>query len=707
MGNHENLIGRILGGRYKIKSIVGEGGMSVVTLAEDLQTNTDVTVKLLSLHDDKEQNASQRFINEAKAVSMLSHPNIVSVYGVSLEGEEKYIVMEYINGITLKEYLDKKTRLEWREAVHYVNQVLSALSHAHSKGIIHRDIKPENVMLMRDGSIKVIDFGIAKLPDAKSLTVIDKAIGTVNYISPEQASGSGSTEKSDIYSTGIMLYELVTGQLPFVSSSSVAVAMMHVSSEPASPTSLCDSIPRGLEQTIIKAMMKSPERRFGTALAMHKALEYLLAHPETVFKDSVVLGADGKPITGTGASASNGNNTVIGPGISGAHTKVPSYDDDAEKPDDDDDDEYSYVKPAKPSMLAIILGVTLAFFTVLVLFTFFAWNRFGDIFVSETPRDSAADTIVVPNLEDAEFTDALLASLIETGFDVEVNYTVSTEVEPHRIISQEPLAESTRKKNADGVKLVLYVSRSTSQIILPDYKHYEKENAKLDLETKGLRTKYEYKNSESVIRNHVISTSPEKGSAVFEGDTVTIIVSGGPSDVKAKIPKSVVGMPHDAAVKLLTNLDINSERCSEAEEEFSETVAQGCVIRTVPAAGTEVSVINDSVKLIISKGKEPVPEVEQPAPLPEEVQTPSEPEAVIPEPSTEATPPAESGNEPAGTPSAEQAPVITETPAEATPEVVPEAPSEAVTDTAVVPEPVPEVTATPEVTETSAEAVVQ
>lgn len=616
MENHENLIGKILGERYRIESIVGEGGMSVVMRAYDAVESKDVTIKLLNLKNNSDQNAVERFINEAKAVALLCHPNIVSVYDISLDGPSKFIVMEYIKGITLKKYLDKKGRLEWREAVHYINQILAALSHAHEKGVIHRDIKPENVMLMRDGSIKVIDFGIAKLPDSKSLTVIDKAIGTVNYISPEQASGHGSTEKSDIYSTGIMLYELVTGQLPFVSASSVSVAMMHVSSEPAMPSSICDSIPTGLEQIIIKAMMKSPDKRFGSATAMKKALEYLLEYPTTIFKENSAVGADGKPILSTGAVQNIGNNTVITEEISPDNRDEDasiSEDDEEyaenergnndEDDDDENEDEYSYVKPSKPSMLPIVLGVTAAFFTIAILFAVLAFNKFGSIVTSDTPRDSEINTLTVPNLIDKEYSQELYNELTEMGFNVTVKEVSNVKVENGHIISQEPLALSKRKKKENGVQLTLEVSRGSSELYLDDYTHYHKGGARITLEGLGLNVKIEEEHHDTVIIDHIIRTSPESGDAVFEGDTITLYVSKGPKDLLVKIPESILGLNYDRAEYILQDYGIKVDQ--ERGAEYSDEYEKDMVIGTEPAIGSMVSVNNDKVKIILSKGSTP------------------------------------------------------------------------------------------------------
>ncbi len=624
MENHENLIGKILGGRYKIEDIVGEGGMSVVMKAYDALKMREVTIKLLSVKNTADQNAVERFTNEAKAVALLSHPNIVSVYDVSLEGASKYIVMEYISGITLKEYLDRKGRLSWPEAVHYTNQVLAALSHAHEKGVIHRDIKPENVMLMRNGSIKVIDFGIAKLPDSKSLTVIDKAIGTVNYISPEQASGHGSTEKSDIYSTGIMLYELVTGQLPFVSASSVSVAMMHVSSEPAMPSSICDSIPTGLEQIIIKAMMKDPERRFGSAIAMKKALEYLTAYPATIFKEKNATGPDGKPILSTGAPTNNGNNTVITSEISPLDEDEEEQENnnadtngDYDNADDinEEDDEYGYSKPRGSSMLPIVLGVTLAFFTVVAVFFMLLYNKAKDadsdsglgaalsLFNTKDHRD-ANDALVVPDLLGKEYTNELRDELQKEGFRLDVKEVFNEKVQAGHIVSQTPLGGSTKKKNADGVLISLEVSQGISEIVLDNYDHCNAASIKLDLEDLGLRVKIEKEFHESVIKGHIIRTEPGAKSILFEGDTVTLFVSTGPEDLLVEIPETVLGLTYDKAEYLLQDMGLNVD--SERGYAYSDEYPADTIMGTEPAIGTEVSVNTDKVKLIISKGNNPM-----------------------------------------------------------------------------------------------------
>lgn len=575
MDNHENYIGKLFDKRYLVESIVGEGGMALVMKAKDTTNGKTVTVKLLT---DNEKTAVERFTIEAKAVALLSHKNIVSVHDIHLEGDAKYIVMEYISGITLKEYFDKKGKLEWHEAVHYINQVLEALEHAHSKGVIHRDIKPENVMLLRNGEVKLIDFGIAKLPDSKSITVIDKAIGTVNYISPEQASGRPSSEKSDIYSTGIMLYQFVTGSLPYVSDSSVSVAMMHVSSEPPMPTSLCKTLPIGLEQIIIKAIMKSPERRFGSAQAMRKSLEYLLLNPEIKFKEKVVLGSDGKPITGTGASENKNK------------TNIKNHVEENEMRADEEQ--------GRTSMLPIILGVTLAFFTVAVISLLVAMNKFGIVdLLSLEPRDNEENTVIIPQLVGETYTQWLSDELTGDGYLLEVKYVTNIEAEKDEIISQEPSAKSERKIMENGIPLTLYVNTGSSEILLDDYRITDEREATFVLEELGLHTKVIEEFSDTVINGYVIRTEPSAGTVLKVGDTVTLYVSKGQEKNTVKMP-NIIGMTVSQAERELVKKGISvSSRSYAPSDEYPDGIVIGVSINE----GELVTPRFTSVDITISK----------------------------------------------------------------------------------------------------------
>ena len=276
-------VGQVFDGRYKIERTVGEGGMAVVFEATDLLTNRKVAVKMLKDSVAGNTQAIKRFIIESKAVAMLNHENIVKVYDISVRGEHKYIVMELLKGITLRKYMENKGVLSWQETVAFSEQILSALSHAHMKGVIHRDIKPQNIMLLEGGFVKVTDFGIAKIPKAETLTMADKAIGTVFYLSPEQAQCKKIDLRSDLYSLGVMMYEMATGRMPFTADTPAVVIYQHITKAPVPPSQINPSIPIGLEQIILCAMEKNPDDRYHSAPQMLRHLSRLRQDPSVVF----------------------------------------------------------------------------------------------------------------------------------------------------------------------------------------------------------------------------------------------------------------------------------------------------------------------------------------------------------------------------------------------------------------------------------------
>ena len=264
----ENYVGKRLDGRYEVQEIIGVGGMAVVYKAYDSIDDRVVAVKILKDEFLANEEFRRRFKNESKAIAVLSHPNIVKVFDVSYGDRLQYIVMEYIEGITLKEYIEQVKTVSWKESIHFITQILRALQHAHDKGIVHRDIKPQNIMLVQNGNIKVTDFGIARFSRSETRTMSDNAIGSVHYISPEQARGDITDDKADIYSVGVVLYEMLTGQVPFQSDTSVSVAIMQLQAEPRRPTDINNSIPSGLEQITMRAMQKKVEDRYQSAAEM-------------------------------------------------------------------------------------------------------------------------------------------------------------------------------------------------------------------------------------------------------------------------------------------------------------------------------------------------------------------------------------------------------------------------------------------------------
>ena len=281
----DNLIGKKLDGRYLIESLIGVGGMANVYKGRDVRTGNQIAVKVLKEEFLDNEELVRRFKNESKAISILNHPNIVKVYDVSVTDQLQYIVMEYIDGITLKEYLKQRNgALTWKEVVHFATQVLSALDHAHSKGIVHRDVKPQNIMLQADGSIKMMDFGIARFSRAQSQTVSDKAIGSVHYISPEQAKGDHTDARTDIYSVGVMMYEMLSGKLPFDGTGAVSIAIMQISEKPKPLAEVAPNIPVGLRQITEKAMEKDPADRYQSAQEMLDAIAAFRRDPSISFE---------------------------------------------------------------------------------------------------------------------------------------------------------------------------------------------------------------------------------------------------------------------------------------------------------------------------------------------------------------------------------------------------------------------------------------
>ena len=277
-------INAVFDGRYQIKDTVGVGGMAVVYEAIDLKTGETVALKMLKESISDNPQALRRFINESKAVAMMDHANIVKILDVSVKTEHKFIVMEYIKGITLREYMNKKHKLSWQEATAFIAQILQALDHAHMRGVIHRDIKPQNIMIMEGGFIKVTDFGIAKLPNAETVTMIDHAVGTIYYISPEQARGKKIDSRSDIYSLGVMFYEMLVDELPFIAETSYAIMTKHINEAPVPPRQHVPQLPVGIEQIILCAMEKEPNHRYQNALQMLRHIYRIQQNPTTVFQ---------------------------------------------------------------------------------------------------------------------------------------------------------------------------------------------------------------------------------------------------------------------------------------------------------------------------------------------------------------------------------------------------------------------------------------
>lgn len=538
MENYEKYVGMIFDGRYRIQRIIGLGGMAVVFEAEDLLMHRTVAVKMLKEGVGDDATSVKRFINESKAVSMLSHPNIVSIYDVSVREDLKYIVMEHIRGITLKNYMSRKGKLPVREAVSFTEQILCALDHAHSKGIIHRDIKPQNIMLLKNGMIKVADFGIAKLPSAETVTVTDKAIGTVYYISPEQASGKPIDPRSDLYSVGVMLYEMVTGTLPFSADSPVSVALMQIHNTPRPPRALCPELPLGLQQIILRAMEKDLDRRYQSAREMLRHIVALKNNPDTIFN------------------------------LSGA-----------QKEEEEEDPMPMRKRKEKATMLPIITGVLTAFLLVGAVTGFYIMSR-----VIKAQKADAAQTIKVENFVGQVYNEEMQASM-PAEYHVTVEYRYDEESEPDTILEQDPKPGEQRNVIAGKqyCELTLTLSRGAQSFALENYAILDARMVSLEMERLGLKSTVTEEYNDTVLEGYVIRTEPAAGETVTSGDMITLVVSKGQKVEYVSVP-DFRGMARADALRLLYSTPLSLGKVTYVKSELEE----GSVVSQSRPVGTQV-----------------------------------------------------------------------------------------------------------------------
>lgn len=547
----EKYVGQVFDGRYRIQKIIGIGGMAVVFEAEDFVMKRTVALKLLKDEINNDVQSVRRFINESRAVAMLNHPNIVAIYDVTVKDDLKYIVMENIRGITLKSYMNRKGVLNVKEALSFTEQILMALEHAHSKGIIHRDIKPQNIMLLRNGTIKVADFGIAKLPDVNETQEEQnkKAIGTVYYISPEQASGKPIDARSDLYSLGVMLYEMVTGRLPFRSEQLLNVAKMQVNEKPVPPSKRNAAVPKGVEQLILCAMEKDPAKRFQSAKEMLRVVTQLKNNPQ-------------------------------------ANIKLLKH-----KPEKD--------KKKRPerqsrSMLPVIAGVATAF---LITFSIAAFYVFSQLIIGD--EDSQAQEISVRDFVGMTWSDAFAQDVGEDYYTFEVQYQFSETEEKGKILSQEPKAGESRKviPGEQFCQVTLYVSQGVDEFKLEDYSIEEYREVELALDSRGLNYTVEEQYHDTIISGYVISTSPAAGSSVKAGDTITLYVSLG-QEVRNTIVPNVVGMGEQEAMHTLLGNNISLGKVTYQQSDLPE----GTVISQSKNPLTEVPIGSTKIDLVVSAG---------------------------------------------------------------------------------------------------------
>lgn len=520
-------IGKKLDGRYEITELIGIGGMADVYKAVDIIEDKIVAVKILKNEFSDDEEFLRRFRNESKAIAVLSHPNIVKIYDVGFTEKIQFIVMEFIDGITLKEFIEQQGVLKWKDAIHFIIQILRALQHAHDRGIVHRDIKPQNIMLFPDGTIKVMDFGIARFAREEGKTLSDKTIGSVHYISPEQARGDITDEKSDIYSVGVMLYEMLTGQKPFDGENPVSVALMHMQTKAKNPREVNDTIPEGLEEIVVRAMQKDASKRYQSASEMIKDIEEFKRNPSIVFEYKYL------------SSNTDGDTKYFAPVSPKANTEKTGRQsmknkraEQIEEFEDDEEEETSrssYLVPVLTAIAAAVMIIAAFFITYILINTI-------------TP----GEVIDMPNLVGMNYNEAK-AQYGET-FNIELLGTDYSELDKDLIFEQNREAGTKVKKRTT---IQVKVSKGVRMISVPDVYGLNVVKAKEQLKNAGLEFEVQSR-VDDITKDFVIETYPAKNESVKPGTPVIIYVSLGP-ELQDVIVPDVIGKTEEEAMRILTS----------------------------------------------------------------------------------------------------------------------------------------------------------
>ena len=539
----DKYIGKRLDGRYEIHELIGVGGMANVYRCTDTLDDREVAIKILKDEFLNNDEFIRRFKNESKAIAMLSHPNIVKVYDVSFGDMIQYIVMEYIDGITLKEYIDQQGIIEWKDVLHLTIQVLKALQHAHECGIVHRDIKPQNIMLLQDGTIKVTDFGIARFSDKATRTMTDQAIGSVHYIAPEQARGDSTDGKTDIYSVGVMLYEMLTGTLPFDGDSAVTVALMQLQSTPKRPREVNPAIPAGLEQITMRAMEKNPEDRYTSAAEMLSDIERFRLNPSIIFDygDAFV---DNQPTKYMGDKKDN----------------EPKRFKEEEKPADDAaEDDDPYLKEHSP-VFHVVKGVLVAALVVCAVFFAIAAVR-G--FTSSQSKD-----VDVPNLVGKTLVAAKENNPDNFQYDIKSKFDDSKEIGV--ILAQDPEPGSMKVKTGSTIELTVNGTDTEAQV--PFVMNYKEKQAVEALKDKNFVPQVVYVENTKTPKDCTIDTYPTAGVKATIGSTVYVYIAKGSRPEVVSIP-GIIGKTLSEAQSSLEELGLTVETVMDDEsKEAKDTV---------------------------------------------------------------------------------------------------------------------------------------
>lgn len=540
MDNTDKYIGQYLDNRYEILEKIGTGGMAVVYKALCHRLNRPVAIKILKDELSGDADFRRRFQTESQAVAMLSHPNIVAVYDVSRSGNIEYIVMELIEGITLKQYINRKGLLNWKEALHFATQVTKALGHAHSRGIIHRDIKPHNIMILKDGSVKVADFGIARLQSTQN-TLTQEALGSVHYISPEQAKGSHVDARSDIYSLGVVMYEMLTSHLPFEGDSAVSIAIQHISAIPLMPREINPEIPPGLESITMHAMEPDLNARYASAEEVLHDLEEFRKNPAITFtyymNDNL-----GRFMNDQATRSVPSGAIVKAESALPKLVRTPGRNLELSRKEYD----INRKKSSKNSALIAVVGI------IIFLIAAFSILWFGILKDLVNP-----ESMTIPNFVGLKYADIIANQDNINTYNFTVKEEYSADTEAGVVMSQNPQANRQQAKPAGGkIAVALTVSKGKEpDVTMPDLVNMDYRDAKIELQKLGLDLDVQPQSQydDKVTEGYVISTKPAAGDTLVKGQTVYIIYSDGPDNKMVEVP-NVEGLPLAVAESKLSGL---------------------------------------------------------------------------------------------------------------------------------------------------------
>jgi len=667
MDSSDRYVGRILDNRYEILELIGSGGMALVYRARCHRLNRMVAIKILKEDLAGDEEFRRRFHTESQAVAMLSHPNIVAVYDVSRSDNIEYIVMELIEGITLKQYINKKGLLNWKEALHFATQVTKALNHAHSRGIIHRDIKPHNIMILKDGSVKVADFGIARLLSVQN-TLTQEALGSVHYISPEQAKGGHVDARSDIYSLGVVMYEMLTSRLPFVGESAVSIAIQHISAIPLMPRDINPDIPVGLEDITMHAMEPDINLRFTTAGEMQMDLEEFRKNPSIVFNyamsdqyDKQQTDAQDIDETRSGAKSPSARPEITAPRreAPAARTERAQATRDAVSHDkasrdfaarkkafnkpEMTGDEYRTVKTRASNTSALVGVFSVIVFIVIVVV--FMWN----FFLKEIFNPPNRELITIPTFINRRYEDVVNNPAYQDLYVFIVDrYEYSAGYAEGVIIQQNPTAERQQSPPISGkINVTLVVSNGAEPPnIMPNLvgRHFSYARIELESLAMDLRIEFDVPVFSEMDRGLVVETIPAANEPLTRGTTILIIYSAGPESRSETVP-DMVGHSMESLEEAFLALDlIPSFQLLESNEPAGTVLIIQKVNQKVEVPATILVYVSTGPPVATEPPESPGPTTETPDtsvepadPTPDPSPSPAETAPETPPPSAEPT----------------------------------------------------------------------